>query len=261
MSERKVLFVDDEAGVLRAVGRLFRKADFEVLTASCAEDGLALLETHQAQVVFSDQRMPGMRGTDFLKIVRERYPATVRCIMSGFAEMESVVAAINDGNVYRFLSKPWEDDELTSVVHECLAMADAAIAEQDSIERLARRASELEQRQARQEELLQLNDLLLRSSRDVLEQLPVAIAALDSQGRLIFVNKRFTTEFGHRSDLMLGEVANETWQGIAGTTSADDLNFTVDSTPYSAHVAHIEIGGQPHTLIATVAAANANRGN
>jgi response regulator RpfG family c-di-GMP phosphodiesterase len=261
MSERRVLFVDDELGVLRAVGRLFRKADFKVLTASCAEDGLALLDTQQIQVVFSDQRMPGMRGTDFLKIVRERFPATVRCIMSGYAEMESVVAAINHGNVYRFVSKPWEDEELTSVICECLAMADAIVAEKNAVDRLALRTSELEDQKARQDELLHLKDLLLKSSRDVLEQLPIAIAALDPEGRLIFVNREFTGQFGHRSDLMLGEVANETWQTIARNTNSVDLNFTVDSTQYSAHVAHIEIGGQPHALIAAVATTNMNRGN
>jgi len=261
MSDRMVLFVDDEAGVLRAVKRLFRKADFRILTATCAEDGLAVLDTQPVQVVFSDQRMPGMRGTDFLKLVRERFPATVRCIMSGYAEMESVVAAINDGNVYRFISKPWEDDELGTIVCECLEMADAAFAEQDTIDRLARRAEELEKQQARQDELLHLQNLLLQSSRDVLERLPVAVAALDREGRLIFVNRRFTSEFGHRSGLVLGEVANETWQGIAGETKASGLKFTVDNTPYMAHVAQIEIGGQPHALIATVAIPNMNRGN
>ncbi len=253
MTTPTVLFVDDDAGVLRAMKRLFRKSSLTVLTAGSATEGLALLEAHEVQLVFADQRMPGMRGTDFLKTVRERFPNTVRCILSGYAEMESVVAAINDGNVYRFLAKPWDDEELTAVVQHCLERAAEIAAERDAVDDLNRRASDLEEQQQRQAEMLQLQEALLNSSRDVLERLPIAIAALDVDSRLIYANERFANQFGHLPGAGLGEIAAPPWRTAAEHVAAGRFELTVDQTSYSAHVAEVEIGGQAHTLIATVA--------
>jgi FixJ family two-component response regulator len=233
--------------------RLFRQHDLTVMTASCGDEGLAALEQHRVQVVFSDQRMPGIRGTDFLRKVREQYPDTVRCIMSGYAEMESVVAAINDGNVYRFIAKPWNDEELTKVVDECVQLAADIAARKFSVADLARRASALEDERNRQAETLQLQDALLSSSRELLEGLPIAVAALDPHGRIIYANDRFAGEFGHLSGSCLGEVANLTWQEIARHQDPGRLNIIVDDTAYSAHVARVDIGGQAHTVIATIA--------
>ncbi len=253
MNKPTVLFVDDEAAVLKAMKRLFRRQNIDVLTASCAVDGLALLEKHRAQVVFSDQRMPGIRGTDFLKQVRERFPDSVRCIMSGYAEMESVVAAINDGNVYRFIAKPWDDDDLTEVVEECVHLAKEIATKNFSVADLTRRASALEDERNRQAETLQLQDALLSSSRELLEGLPIAVTALDAQGRIVYANERFAGEFGHLAGSGLGEIAGASWREIADRPDPGRLDIVIDDAAYSAHVAKIEIGGQSHTVIATVA--------
>ncbi len=198
--------------------------------------------------------MQGMRGTDFLKQVRERFPDTVRCIMSGYAEMESVVAAINDGNVYRFVAKPWDDEELTAIIHQCVERAKEIAAEKVEVDNLTRRASALEQQRVRQAERLRLQEALLCSSRDVLERLPIAVAALNTDSRVIYTNQRFASEFGHLPGSGLGEIAAEPWRQAAKHVTSGRLDLVVEEAHYSAHVGRVDIGGQSHTLIATVAA-------
>ena len=99
MSDKtRILCVDDERNVLRALERLFLDDDYEILTASSGEEGLELLNAApQVQVVISDFRMPGMNGVDFLKQVFETHPDTIRIVLSGYADTAAVVAAINEG--------------------------------------------------------------------------------------------------------------------------------------------------------------------
>ena len=111
-TQRTVLLVDDEPNVLNALKRLLRRDGYRILTAGSAREGLEMLATHNVQVILSDQRMPGMSGTEFLSRVRELYPQTIRIILSGYTELESVIDAINRGAIYRFFTKPWNDDAL-----------------------------------------------------------------------------------------------------------------------------------------------------
>ncbi|NJD91135.1 MAG: response regulator [Geobacter sp.] len=113
----KLLCVDDERNVLRALERIFMDDDYEILTAISGEDGLAVLaENSDVQVVISDFRMPGMNGVEFLRQVCEKYPDTVRIVLSGYADTGAVVSAINEGQIYKFVSKPWSDEELRQTV-------------------------------------------------------------------------------------------------------------------------------------------------
>ncbi|RTL54465.1 MAG: response regulator [Rhodocyclaceae bacterium] len=117
-----VLCVDDEANILAALKRLFRPAGYRLLTAGSGAEGLALLEQEQGQVdlVISDMRMPEMDGARFLAQVRQRWPDTARILLTGYADMESTVAAINEGRISRYISKPWNDSELLLTVREVL---------------------------------------------------------------------------------------------------------------------------------------------
>ena len=88
-------------------------SSYEILTADSGEKGLIVLEqTSQIQVVMSDYRMSGMNGVDFLREVCKKWPDTVRIVLSGYADTASVVAAINEGEIYKFIPKPWNDDEI-----------------------------------------------------------------------------------------------------------------------------------------------------
>lgn len=123
----RILVVDDEEAILETMTFTFED-DYEVHTSSDARRALELLEEHGPfAVVLTDQRMPNMSGVDFLKEVWHRYPSTVCMILTGFADMEAIIEAINHGHVYAYITKPWEPDHLKQVVkravdHHALAL-------------------------------------------------------------------------------------------------------------------------------------------
>ena len=113
-----LLLVDDEAAILSALKRTLRRDGYRILTTTDPAEGLQLLALNHVQVVMSDQRMPQMSGTEFLHRVRELHPDTIRMVLSGYADLQSITDAINKGAIWRFLTKPWEDDALRQLVRE-----------------------------------------------------------------------------------------------------------------------------------------------
>ena len=107
-----LLFVDDEEGVLAAMRRIFIEENYEILTASSGEKAIAVLERQTVHLLLTDHRMPGMSGADLLKVVRERWPETIRIMLTGFADVNSIMGAVKDGAVYKFITKPWNDEDL-----------------------------------------------------------------------------------------------------------------------------------------------------
>ena len=122
---RTLLLVDDEAFILTALQRVLRGQGYRILKASSAEEGLELLALNEVQVIVSDQRMPGMNGTEFLCRVKEMYPDTIRIVLSGYTDLALVTEAINRGAIFRFLSKPWEDEQLRAQIHEAFVVHEA----------------------------------------------------------------------------------------------------------------------------------------
>ncbi len=120
VSEQKptVLLVDDEPNILSALRRVLRRDGYEILTAQSGEEALDILAHQTVMVILSDQRMPNMTGTEFLSRVKILHPRTVRIILSGYADLNSITEAINKGEIYKFRTKPWDDDELRSDVRE-----------------------------------------------------------------------------------------------------------------------------------------------
>ena len=115
-TQQTLLLVDDEENILHSLKRLLRKEPYQVLSCSSAAEALELLALHQVQVIISDQRMPEMNGTEFLSRVKEMYPDTVRIVLSGYTDLRSVTEAINRGAIYKFMTKPWQDDELKTEI-------------------------------------------------------------------------------------------------------------------------------------------------
>jgi len=107
-----LLVVDDDPNVLTALHRLFRRDGYRVLTASSPAEGFELLALYRVHVILCDQRMPVMSGTEFLSKVKEMYPETIRIILSGYTGVDSVLDSINRGAIYRFYTKPWDDQQL-----------------------------------------------------------------------------------------------------------------------------------------------------
>lgn len=115
-----VLFVDDEPSILSALRRLFRPQGYRVLLAESGPMGLDLLEREPVDLVVSDMRMPEMDGATLLEKVRERWPTVGRILLTGYADIGSTVAAINRGQIHRYVAKPWDDRELVMCVQDGL---------------------------------------------------------------------------------------------------------------------------------------------
>lgn len=117
-ASRTLLLVDDEENVLRALQRVFRRDGYRVLSASRVQEAFELLASNEVQVIVSDQRMNDVSGTEFLGRVKELYPRTVRLILSGYTDLATVTEAINKGAIYRFLTKPWDEEDLRHHIRE-----------------------------------------------------------------------------------------------------------------------------------------------
>jgi diguanylate cyclase (GGDEF)-like protein len=118
-----LLLVDDELHVVTSLARMLRRDGYQILTANSADEGLALLAKSRVDVVLSDQRMPGKKGTEFLAIVRDKYPDTVRLILSGAAEIDDITQAMVNGAIYKFLTKPIDPALLRANVAEAFSRA------------------------------------------------------------------------------------------------------------------------------------------
>lgn len=162
-----VLCVDDEQNIVSSLRRIFRQHSFRVLTATSGAEALGLLEREPVDVVISDMRMPEMDGAQFLEQVRNRWPDTVRLLLTGYADMESTIGAINRGEIYRYIAKPWDDDDVVTTVRRGL--------ERKTLEREKKRLEALTQRQN-----AELRDLNATLEAKVLERTAEVRQACDS---------------------------------------------------------------------------------
>ena len=113
-----VLIVDDEPTIPNLLKDVFSSEPYDILSADSAEEALSLLDREPVDVVISDEKMPGMSGTEFLTVVRQKYPDTIRMILSGYASFESAIQAINEGEIYRFFTKPCNVFDLAITIRE-----------------------------------------------------------------------------------------------------------------------------------------------
>ena len=116
----RILIVDDEAQIVRCLARLLTRRGYEVATAGSGAEALAKLASFDPDLVISDFRMPSMTGAELLAEVKRRLPLTARVILSGYADLNSTLASVNEGEVCRFLRKPWDDEELLGQIHKLL---------------------------------------------------------------------------------------------------------------------------------------------
>ncbi|MFD2147332.1 response regulator [Mucilaginibacter antarcticus] len=114
-----VLYVDDEINNINSFKAAFRR-DFEIFTAISAKEGRKILDSQEIGVIITDQRMPGMTGIEFLESILSIYPDTIRILLTGFSDINAVMDAINRGQVYKYLVKPWQNDELKMYIENAL---------------------------------------------------------------------------------------------------------------------------------------------
>lgn len=122
-----LLLVDDEENILNALYRIFRDdPTYEIITAHNAQDALAKIAHLTVDIVISDQRMPGMGGAELLHEIRNKYPDCIRFLLSGYADVEAIISAINEGDIYRFIKKPWNNDDLKALVKNAIGQRDVS---------------------------------------------------------------------------------------------------------------------------------------
>lgn len=189
MRDAALLLVDDERPILSALCRLLRKEPYRILTAQNGTEALQVMAAEEnVHVVVSDFRMPGMSGVDLLREVKQRWPHPVRVVVSGYADGRIIMDSINVGEVYRFLPKPWNDEELIVTLRQCFAQY-RLITENERL---------LEQVRSQNEELRDMNVLLeqavdqrtrsLQLSQEILEKLPLPVLGVSTDGMIVLVN-------------------------------------------------------------------------
>jgi DNA-binding NtrC family response regulator len=140
-----LLVVDDEIDVCDSVQDLLRR-EFHVLKARSAEEGLKLMRDNEVHIIMTDQRMPKVTGVELLKSIRTGHPQAVRMLFTGYADLESVIAAINHGHAFSFLRKPWQPAELEGAVREAASEYDRLAEYAETMERLGVELQSLRER-------------------------------------------------------------------------------------------------------------------
>ena len=203
--KRTLLLVDDEENIVAALKRLLRRDGYQILTAHSGAEGLQRLAEHEVDVIISDQRMPGMTGVEFLRRAKELYPDTVRMVLSGYTELQSITDAINEGAIYRFLTKPWDDERLRKHVQEAFRTKeladenkrlDSAVTEAN--QELAQVNKRLQQLLQSQHERISREEVSLQVMRELLESVPLPIIGADQSGMISYTNEESERLFVHQ---------------------------------------------------------------
>jgi two-component system NtrC family sensor kinase len=213
-----ILCVDDEANVLRALERLFIDDDgYEIHTATSGEEGLALLQQiAPVHLVISDYRMPVMNGVDFLREVCKKWPDTVRIVLSGYADTAAIVSAINEGEIYKFIPKPWNDDELKVTINNAIERYFLHKKNSELLAQLKVKNEELETINGNLERIvvdrtatLLLQNRILGTAQNILDALPVAVFGMDMEGLIVQCNQKVLEFYQREKADILGKNRRE----------------------------------------------------
>ncbi|MEO9523928.1 HD domain-containing phosphohydrolase [Marinobacter alexandrii] len=180
----KLLLVDDEDNILRSLQRVLRKEPYELTTATSGDQAIGLMEEQGFDLVISDARMPGMDGPTLLATIKKKDPSCIRILLTGYADIDSTVKAINDGQIYRYISKPWNDDELRLIIRQALAFKQSE-RRRLALEKLTRKQNQ---------ELQELNSTLEQKVRARTEELRETADMLDLAYQELRKNYVTTTE-------------------------------------------------------------------
>jgi response regulator RpfG family c-di-GMP phosphodiesterase len=142
LTKHCLLVIDDEPDVCDSVHDLLRR-EFRVLKATSAEEGYRIMQQEEVHIVMTDQRMPRMTGVELLTKMKARHPQAIRMLFTGFADLESIMAAINQGHIYQFLKKPWQPEELIMAVRQAATEYDRLETSAIQTERLQEQVFEL----------------------------------------------------------------------------------------------------------------------
>ena len=216
-----VLCVDDEANILNALKRLLRKESYRLITCGSGREGLTLLAQNEVHIVISDQRMPEMSGSEFLRQVNERYPHIIRIILTGYTEVDTITKSINEGHIYKFFLKPWNDQHLTLEIRQALEQYDLIAANKELHKKTIDQNDELKQINENLESLvlertcsLEIQNRALQLSHAILEDLPLPVIGISTEMLIVLVNKAARQYFNGDLSLNVGDHLCECFDGL-----------------------------------------------
>lgn len=245
-----LLLLDDEEHILSSLVRLLRRDGYRILRTTSAQDALGMLAGNDVGVIVSDQRMPEMDGVEFLRRAKQLHPDSVRIVLSGYTDLQSVTNAINEGAVYKFLTKPWDDEQLRNQIREAFqryemkrehdVLAAQLAATNDELSR----AKQLLEKRVDDKTLESLRNLdFLKVSQEVLECLPIGVVGVDEDGMIVVVNNKAQEILGNAAAMCsfaaeslpqaLNMLVQQTFRdglgGIHCWKSPQDVEFTCRS--------------------------------
>ena len=144
-----ILLVDDEQGVISALKRVLMDQSYEIFTANSGTEGLNIMKSNRIKLVISDERMPGMSGTEFLTSVNNLFPSTIRIMLTGHANIQSAMNAVNNGEIYRFFAKPWDDLEIKLSIKSAIDKFNLEEENRRLLKTVKRQAGELKEMEAK----------------------------------------------------------------------------------------------------------------
>ncbi|MBW3507596.1 response regulator [Janthinobacterium sp. NKUCC06_STL] len=244
---RTLLLVDDEPNILASLKRLLRRDGYHILTANGGQEGLDVLASHAVDVIVSDQRMPGMLGADFLRKAKLLRPQTIRIMLSGYTELQAVTDAVNEGAIFKFLTKPWEDHQLREHIAEAFRLKgidddnvrlNAQL--RDANQALAAANAAMQALVRQQQHQISRDEVSLGIARELLQFLPLPVIGLDEDGMIAFINaaaanlfERGAALLGNEAAIVLPQLFDG--QGAPCLAAIDGQPYTVAVHPMGLH--------------------------
>lgn len=255
--QRTILLVDDEESILSSLRRLLRPDGYRILVANGGAVGLELLEKNDVDIILSDQRMPGMTGVEFLRQVKLSYPHTVRMVLSGYTELQSITDAINEGAVYKFLTKPWEDGLLRANIEEAFRYKELNdenwrlnLEVENANKRLAQSNLTLQEALAVKERNLELNEMVLSIAQEVLQCIPYPVIGLDNENVIVFANSEASSVL-NANGLLLGllatDVLTDPLLGLVLGTCGDSVDWNSGTKTWRVQLRSLGLRGGSRT--------------
>jgi response regulator RpfG family c-di-GMP phosphodiesterase len=193
---RTLLLVDDEPNILNSLQRLFRREGYRILVSDDPIRALDILTNEEVDVILSDQRMPDMTGVEFLRRAKETHPDTIRIVLSGYTDLQFITDAINEGAIYKFLTKPWDDAQLREQIRD--AFHNKAIADENR--RLTQELREanvaLQAHVAEREHQAKQLEAAIDTLQEVLQLIPFPLLGIDEAGMVALANAAADGGFG-----------------------------------------------------------------
>jgi len=214
--EKSLLVVDDEEYIIASLKRLFRREDMTVISAKTGEEAIELLKANKVAVIISDQLMPNMTGVEFLSKAREIQPDTIRIVLSGYSDIKSITDSINEGAIWRFIPKPWDDDMLIKIVTDAFLQYQLVEDNKKLTDKLAVTNSELKDKNVELKKIvedksrsLSINMQVLQISQDILEQLPHAVLGIDDDGMVVIANQKANEYLSNNGMSLVGAILED----------------------------------------------------